>query len=134
MLRFRKLLRFSLRSLLLASILIGVGLGWYFRTQTIEQHWENGSLKARYTVRNSLSGGYLCAGKQVERLTDGNMTRTAQVQGVALEKLSETPVDWRYWQSDGTPAPPGSLYREWFQFVWEVTSYRKGHRLIRNAD
>ena len=37
--RSPNLFRFSLRTLLMGTILIGAGLGWYFRTRTIEQHW-----------------------------------------------------------------------------------------------
>ena len=105
-------IRFSLRTLLLATVLIGAGLGWYFRTQTIELRWPDGSPRARYTVRNGLRGEFRCAGHQMEWLSDGRFYRTANVQGVLLWELDE--VDWRYLHRDGTPVdhePPENVWR-----------------------
>jgi|GEM_PF-5735803 hypothetical protein len=46
----RRWFQFSLRSLLAASFLIALFLGWWFRPFVIEAHRPDGSLRRQFTV------------------------------------------------------------------------------------
>lgn len=67
----RRWFQFSLRTLLAASVLISVLLGWWFRPYVIETHRPDGSLRRQFTVCRDWRGGLVSHGKQTWVLYDG---------------------------------------------------------------
>ncbi|MCE9546094.1 MAG: hypothetical protein K8T25_11310 [Planctomycetia bacterium] len=61
--RIRGRMQFRLKSLLLATTLIAVAVGYAFRVQTQELYYDNGALRARLQVRRGL-GGMVFYGRQ----------------------------------------------------------------------
>lgn len=74
-------LRFRLRTLLLVTIGVGCGLGWWLRPHTIEEHWPNGRLKCRFTVRRNWNGELLTHGEQAWWWGNGQLARRGMSYG-----------------------------------------------------
>jgi len=62
--RRRRWFQWSLRSFLISSTLLGIGLGCWFRPFVIETHRADGSLRTRFEVRRDWRGHVIASGKQ----------------------------------------------------------------------
>ncbi|MCA9270802.1 MAG: hypothetical protein KDA41_20120 [Planctomycetales bacterium] len=56
--------RYRLRTLLLAMLVLGCGLGWWFRPFTAETRWPSGQLQSRTRLRRDVYGTLRTAGRQ----------------------------------------------------------------------
>ena len=73
--------RFQLRTLLLFTLVIGCGLGWWFRPYTLEEHWPNGELRCRLQVRRQANGEVVTNGKQSWWWRNGQLAREGESFG-----------------------------------------------------
>ena len=81
----RRWFQFSLRTLLGASFLFALFLGWWFRPFAIEMRRPDGSLRQQFTVCRDWRGGLVSHGKQVWVFSDGTRFETTSV-GLPLDK------------------------------------------------
>src|SRR5687767_2208070 len=81
----RRWFQFSLRSLLVASFLIALFLGWWFRPFVIEKHRQDGSLRRQFAVCRDWRGGLVSHGKLTWVFSDGTRFETTSV-GLPLDK------------------------------------------------
>src|SRR5204863_3903828 len=81
----RRWFQFSLRTLLAASFLFALFLGWWFRPFVIETYRKDGSLRRQFTVRRDWRGGRVSHGKQTWIFPDGKKLEKNSF-GVPLDK------------------------------------------------
>jgi hypothetical protein len=98
-------LRFRLRTLLLATLVIGAGLGWWYRPFKIVRRWPNGQLQYELQVRRAWNGTLVTNGRQRWWWGNGQPAREGYSVGEPLPRFSGTmPLQRdRYWYEDGTP-------------------------------
>lgn len=76
--------QYRLRTLLLAALVVGCGLGWWFRPYTIEERWPNGNPRSQLRVRRSWNGKVVTNGTQSWWWSNGQLARRGQSNGIAL--------------------------------------------------
>lgn len=86
-------LQFGVGTLFAVTALAALGF-WSLRPFVIEEHWEDGSPKARYEVRRAWTGELLVDGRATRWY--GNVRCDAEVQAAPLNTLSFASVDWTY--------------------------------------
>lgn len=75
------MMRFRLRTLLLLTLALGGGLGWWFRPFTHEERWPDGQLKAQLRVQRSWNGSWVSSGQQSWWWSNGQLARRGQSYG-----------------------------------------------------
>ena len=70
--------------MLLLTLLVGCGLGWWLRPYTIETHWPNGQLKAKLAVRRSFAGDLVTNGQQAWWWRNGQIARRGESHNYSL--------------------------------------------------
>jgi len=83
-------IRFQLRTLLLAAIGLGCGLGWWFRPYTMEERWPNGRLRSQLRVRRTWHGDVVTNGRQSWWWRNGELARRGESYGELLTKYDLT--------------------------------------------
>lgn len=108
--------RFGLRSLLLATLLVGGGLGWWLRPYTITKRWPNGNLQYELNVRRAWNGDLLTNGRQRWWWSNGQLAREGMSFRRELPRTFESlPLDnEQCWFIDGDPMRKPSI----FAIVW----------------
>lgn len=97
--------RFRLRTLLLAMLLIGGGLGWWLRPFTLSKDWPNGQRQYELQVRRAWNGTLLTNGRQRWWWGNGQLAREGISHGNPLPRTFDAlPLQSeRFWYEDGTP-------------------------------
>ena len=113
-------LRFRLRTLLLAMLVIGAGLGWWFRPFKIERRWPNGKMQYELHVRRAWNGTLHTNGQQRWWWGNGRLARDGISFGQALPRTYESLAleDEQCWHTDGAPMHGSIFAAIWL--VWTI--------------
>ena len=115
--------RYRLSTLLLFTLLIGCGLGWWFRPYTFKEYWPTGELRCRLQVRRQANGEVVTSGKQSWWWRNGQLARQGESHGrrVLLPQRSfailAIPLEnEELYTRDGAPLEAGGAYfKSWLR-------------------
>jgi hypothetical protein len=108
--------RYRLRTLLLAMLVLGVGLGWWFRPFTLTQRWPNGKMQSELHVRRDWDGSLVTNGQQRWWWASGQLARRGESFGQPLPKMPEQIelANDEQWDQDGQLVTGGVFWIDWY--------------------
>jgi hypothetical protein len=113
-----RLVRFRMRSVLVAVAVLAVALGWWLRPQVVEVLRDDGSLAARFQVRRNWRGERVAQGTQEWFLPDGQCFRRQVVVGPRLvdgQFLGSGQYGEPVYPPHFPPDPPSAEYVGWLR-------------------